>query len=158
MAITMYTPPQQLTYGYPQYARAEEDWRKIFGDYSTMMRGVTPTLQQTLGYYAPGGQYGRGLRQEAQETVKGGLARDLASMVSTGMSSQFGARGAQTRAGSELSKLYKNIEDTRAQLQMQAITPYAQIMSQMAEMMRARPAFGQYFRTGAQIPESRMVI
>ena len=101
-----------------------------------------------MGFYAPGGGYGRGRREEAKETVQGGMARDLGQMVSTGMSSQFGARGAGTRAGAELSKLYKNIEDTRGQLWQQSVQPYAQMMAQMANMMQTRPTFGQYFKTG----------
>lgn len=156
--ITMYTPPQQLTYGRPQYQQALQDWQKMYGTYSQMMGGVTPALQQMLGYYQPGGGYGQGLRTEAEETVRGGMAQDLGSMVSTGMSSQFGARGVGTRAGSELSKLYKNIEDTRSQLWQQSIQPYAQIMAQMANMMQARPTYGQFFQAGARIPESKTVI
>jgi hypothetical protein len=139
-----YTP----TYGYPQYQGALEDWQKAYGTYSKLLGGVTPQLSQMMKYYQPGGGYGQGMRQEAKETVQVGTAQDLASMVASGMASQFGTRGVQTRAGAELSKLYKNIEDTRAQLQMQAVTPYAQIMSQMANMMGARPTYGQYFQLG----------
>jgi hypothetical protein len=142
------TWPYQPTYGRSEYQQALGDWQNMMGQYSQMMGQVTPMVSETAGYYRPGGGYGQGLRQEAQETVKGGLAKDLASMVSTGMSSQFGARGAQTRAGSELSKLYKNIEDTRAQLQLQAMTPYFQMMQQMAQMQQTRPTYGQYFQTG----------
>jgi len=135
-----------LTYwsGYPQYQEAMKDWQSMRGDYSSMMGQVTPALQQMMGYYAPGGRYGAGQRTEAKETVQSGLSRDLGSMVASGMSSQFGARGASTRAGSELSKLYKNIEDTRSQLWQQSIQPYAQIMSQMANIMQTRPTYKQY--------------
>jgi len=148
MGLTIYSPGGQTMYGHPQYQEAMEDWKRTYGDYSTMMSQVTPGLQNMMSYYQPGGGYGEGLRQEARETVQGGLAKDLGSMVATGMSSQFGARGANTRAASELSKLYKNIEDTRSQLWQQSTTPYAQIMSQMANVMQSRPTYGQYARLG----------
>lgn len=136
------------TYGRKEYGQSLQDWQKMMGDYSGMMSNILPTLGQMSGYYAPGGGYGKGLRTEAEEAIKSGLAKDLGNLVSTGMSTQFGARGLQTRAGSELAKLYQNIEDARNQYWMQSVQPYAQIMSQMANMMQTRPTFGQYFRTG----------
>lgn len=141
-----YEQQQTQEYGLPEYQQALTDWQKMYGSYASMMGGVTPQLQQMMGYYAPGGGYGGGQRQEAAEQVRGGVAQDLGSMVASGMSSQFGARGTQTRAGSELSKLYKNIEDTRAQLQMQAVQPYAQMMQAMANIQQSRPTYGQYVK------------
>jgi hypothetical protein len=143
-----YYRPYQTTeeYGRPEYGTAMADWRRGYGDYASMMGEVSPQLQQMMGYYAPGGGYGAGQRQEAEEAVRGGVSRDLGSMVASGMSSQFGARGTQTRAGSELSKLYKNIEDTRSQLWQQAVQPYAQMMQSMAQMQQARPTYSQYVR------------
>ncbi len=111
-------------------------------DFAQMMAQLMPQLKQMGSYYAPSGGYGAGMRKEAEETVRGGMARDIGQMVSTGMSSQFGARGTQMRAGSELSKLYKNIEDTRSQLWQQSVQPYAQIMAQMANMFRAKTTGG----------------
>ena len=143
--------PYQTSYGKPQYEEAVGDWRKMMGNYAQMMGGVTPKLGKMMDYYKPGGGYGAGRREEAKETVQSGMARDLGSMVSTGMSSQFGARGTGTRASSELSKLYKNIEDTRSQLWQQSVQPYAQIMQQMAQMQAVRPTYGQYFKTGAAL-------
>lgn len=140
-------PYETITeYGRPEYQQAMADWQRGYGDYASMMGEVAPQLRQMGEYYQPGGGYGAGRREEAAETVRGGVSRDLASMVATGMSSQFGARGVQTRAGSELSKRYKNIEDTRAQLQMQAVQPYAQMMQAMTQMQQTRPTYGQYVR------------
>lgn len=141
------TPREEITeYGKPEYQEALSDWRKDYGSYASMMKTVTPALQQMMGYYSPGGGYGGGLRQEAEETVRGGVSQDLGSMVASGMSSQFGARGVQTRAGSELSKLYKNIEDTRNQLWQQAVQPYAQMIQSIAQMQQTRPTYSQYVR------------
>jgi hypothetical protein len=146
-SISYYRPYETVTeYGRPEFEQALQDWRTRYGDYSSMLGGVTPQLQQMMGYYAPGGGYGAGLREEATETVRGGVSRDLSSMVAGGMSSQFGARGTQTRASSELSKMYKNIEDTRNQLWMQAVQPYAQMMQTMAAFEQSRPTYAQYVR------------
>jgi hypothetical protein len=147
MAIKYYRPYETVTeYGKGEYGQALSDWQRNYRDYAAMMSNVMPALQQMMGYYAPGGGYGGGLRQEAEETVKAGVGRDIATMVSTGMSSQVGARGVQTRASSELSKLYKNIEDTRNQLWMQAVQPYAQMMEAIANIQQTRPTYAQYVR------------
>ena len=144
-AVRYYRPYETTTeYGKPEYGQAVSDWQKMYGSYAGMMGGITPQMQEMMGYYRPGGGYGAGRREEAAETVRGGVSRDIGQMVATGMSSQFGARGTQMRAGAELSKLYKNIEDTRAQLQMQAFQPYAQMMQAMAQVQQTRPTYGQY--------------
>lgn len=155
MALQIYTPAQQQTYGRPEYYSALRDWaRMIYQPYKKMMGEVQPALGEMMGYYRPGGGYGAGQRMEAEETVRGGMGRELGGMVASGMAGQFGARGTQVRGGSELAKLYKNIEDTRSQLWQQSIQPYAQIMSQMANLFQAKPTYGQYFQPGARIPES----
>ncbi len=142
-ALKPYSKQAITTFGEKEYQQALADWRESYGDYSSMTKEITPQVQEMMGYYRPGGGYGGGRRIEAEEAVRGGVATDIGSMVSAGMSSQFGARGVGTRAGAELSKLYKNIEDTRAQLQMKAFEPYAQIMAAIANMMQARPSYGQ---------------
>lgn len=145
MAITIYRPEQITGYGADWYKGSMMDWSKmIYKPYQAMMKQVTPALGETMKYYRPGGGYGAGQRMEAEEQVYGGLSKDLASMVATGMGSQFVSRGLRTGAGAELSKLYKNIEDTRAQLEMQSFTPYAQIMSQMANLFQTRPTSKQF--------------
>lgn len=147
LGVAYLRPAERVTeYGRPEYGAALTDWEKTYTDYARMMGEVQPQLGRMMGYYAPGGGYGAGLRQEAAETVRGGVAQELGGMVATGMSSQFGARGTQTRAASELSKLYKNIEDTRAQLWQQSVQPYAQMMAAMANIQQARPTYGQYVR------------
>lgn len=154
MPITRYTPAQQLTYGRPEYQEALADWRKSFGNYSQMLQQLTPQLASMMSYYQPGGGYGAGQRSEAERLVKSGLSKDMATMVGTGMSSGVASRGLQTRANAELARMFANIEDTRNQLWQQSVGPYAQIISQMANMAQSRPTFGQYFQTGAKIPES----
>lgn len=145
LGVAYLRPYETVTeYGRPEYGRALTDWQRMYGSYAGMMGGVTPAMQEMMGYYRPGGGYGAGRREEAAETVRGGVSREMGGMVAAGMSSQFGARGTQARAGAELSRLYKNIEDTRAQLQMQAIQPYAQMMQAMTQVQQARPTYGQY--------------
>ena len=111
------------------------------------MSEAAPKLKEMTDYYKPGGGYGQGQRQEAKETVQGGVNKDLSQMVSTGMSSMSGYKGLQTLAGSELGKMYKNIEDTRNQLWQQSITPYAQMMTSLSQMTAARPTYGEYVKT-----------
>jgi len=137
----------------PYYGGALVDYSKmVYQPYKKMMQQITPSLGRMMGYYAPGGGYGAGLREEAAEQVRGGLGRDVGTMIASGMSGQFGARGAATRAGGELSRLYKNIEDTRAALWQQSIQPYAQIMSQMANIFAAKPTLRQYGAGESFIP------
>lgn len=139
---TSWNPIGQTTqlYGVPEYQSALIDWQKIYGEYLSRMNDI----KQPESY----GGYGAGQRQEAAENVQGGVAQDLGSMVASGMSSQFGARGVGTRAGSELSKLTKNVEDTRMQLAAQSQQAYnqvyAQMMAAMANMQQSRPTYGQY--------------
>lgn len=139
-----YSQQAITVFGQPEYKAALEDWRKQYGSYESLMKDLPAQLKETMAYYKPGGGYGQGLRQEAEETVRGGVAGDIGQMIASGMSSAVGARGVQTRAASELSKLYKNIEDTRNQLLMQSFGPYAQAMQTLASMQQARPSYGQY--------------
>jgi hypothetical protein len=133
-------------YGDPQYNQALADYKKNYGTYSQLMSQAAPQLQAMTDYYKPGGGYGEGQRQEAKETVQGGVNKDLSQMVASGMSSQAGSKGLETLAGTELGKMYKNIEDTRNQLWQQSITPYAQMMTSLAQMQQARPNYSQYVR------------
>ena len=139
---------QPFTYldegGINEYQKALSDWNTSYKTYSDLLNEVSPTLKEAVNYYSPGGGYGQGQKQEAQESVQAGVNKDLGQMVSTGMSSQAGAKGLQTLAGSELSKLYKNIEDTRAQLLSQSITPYAQLSESIAQMSASRPSYKDY--------------
>ena len=146
-SVSYYKPYETTTeYGRPEFEAAMNDWQKDYGTYSSTMKGLSPQLQKMMGYYSEGGGYGQGLRQEAKETVAGGVSQDLGSMVASGMSSQYGARGTQTRAASELSKLYKNIEDTRNQLWQGSVQPYAQMMSSIANFQQSRPTYSQFVR------------
>lgn len=133
--------------GEKEYQNALGDWKGAYGTYSNLMKEASPKLQEMTDYYKPGGGYGQGLRQEAKETVQGGVNKDLSSMVATGMSSQAGSKGLQTLAGSELGKMYKNIEDTRNQLWQQSITPYAQMMTSLAQFQTSRPSYGESIKT-----------
>ena len=155
----IYTTPQ---YGEKEYERAYQDWQEGTSRYSDLIRQTMPQVSQAAteargltDYYRPGGGYGGGLRQEARETVGQGVAQASTQMVGSGMSSMFGSRGINVLAGAELSKLYKNIEDTRAQLLSQAFTPYAQMIQTLgnltgssAQLATSQPTRNSYVSQG----------
>jgi hypothetical protein len=126
---------------------AMKDWQKGLQSYSSMMNQSLAPLQQQMQAYQSGGSYGQGQRQQAQENVAGGVANDMAQGVASGMTGTNIARGLQTRAGSELSKLYGNIEDTRNQLLNQATgnyaSTYANMMGNYAGLLGKRPTWGK---------------
>ena len=128
------------TFGEPEYKTAYANWGTQLAEYKAKMSG----LYQPESYAG----YGEGLRQEAKETVQGGVATDIGKMIASGMSSEAGAGGLGTRATSELSKLYKNIRDTQVQLASTAAIAYnqsyAQLMAPLASLMAAQPEYGRY--------------
>lgn len=130
--------------GEDEYKSALNDWSKSYGTYSSLLSEAHPAIKSAINYYSPGGGYGEGQRAEAKELIQSGVNKDLSTMVSTGMSSQAGAKGLQTLANTQLGKLYKNIEDTRAQNLAQSITPYAQLMESISGIMNTRPTYKQY--------------
>ena len=132
------------TTGQQEYQRALEDWQKSYGTYSNLIGQAKPIVEQSTKYLAPGGEYGAGQKQEAEELVRKGTYKDMSQMVASGMSSQAGAKGLQTLANTELGKMYKNIEDTRAQLYQQSITPYMQLAESLSQIMSTRPSYRQY--------------
>jgi hypothetical protein len=150
------TPAYTPIYGRKEYEDALRNWQGGINNYSSMMQAALSPLQQNMQYYQPGSGYGQGQRQQAQENVQQGVSQDLGSMVASGMSSMAGARGVGTRAGSELSKLYSNIEDTRAGLLNQITGNYAQTYASMlggyGNMYNNQPNYGQYVKVGQTIP------
>jgi hypothetical protein len=130
--------------GENEYQDAMSKWQGMYGTYSSLLNQTTPQLKKMTDYYSPGGGYGEGQKKEAEETVKKGVSQDLSQMVSTGMSSMAATKGVNTLAGSELSKMYKTIEDTRNQLWQSAITPYAQMMTSLSQMASTMPTYRQY--------------
>ncbi len=156
---SVYTTPQ---YGEKEYEEMFDLWRGMSSKYSDLISETIPDVREAAtsakglrDYYQPGGGYGEGLREEAKEEVGKGVARTSGQMVASGMSSLFGSRGVNVLAGAELSKLYKNIEDTRNQLLMQAFTPYAQMIQTLGQLagasgqiMASAPKRTQYVTPG----------
>ena len=131
-----YNPAPYITgYGTTEYGRADYDaalanYKSVYGDIKVDKAKVEALAAQ----FARGGSYGTGRRQEARDVVGQGVARDTASAVASGMSSMSSSRGLNTLAGRELSTLYGNIDDTRAQLELQAtgmMTPYTQMLASL---------------------------
>ena len=131
-----YNPAPYITgYGTTEYGRADYDaalanYKSVYGDIKVDKAKVEALAAQ----FARGGSYGTGRRQEARDVVGQGVAMDTASAVASGMSSMSSSRGLNTLAGRELSTLYGNIDDTRAQLELQAtgmMTPYTQMLASL---------------------------
>lgn len=140
-----YKTPQ---YGEKDYQQALKKYEQLTGSYSDLLKTSSQNVESAMtdvrsglseakslrDYYQPGGGYGEGQRMEAKETVGQGVAQTMGQMVGSGMSSLFATRGINVLANTELSKLYKNIEDTRNQLLIQAFTPYAQMIQTLGEL------------------------
>lgn len=122
-------------FGRPEFNAALIDWNAVFNEAQKGSDAAFALIDQ----FAPGGGFGAGLRQEATEQVQGGVARDTASAVASGSSSISSARGINTLAGSELSKRFANIEDTRAGLQLQSLSPFSQMLSNLTSLISVRP-------------------
>lgn len=136
-----YTTP---AYGENEYRQALSNWQKQYGTYSDLITKAQGAIGSSVNYFSPGGGYGEGQRRESEELIQSGVNKDLSQMVSTGMSSQAGAKGLQTLANTQLGKMYSNIEDKRAELLMQSITPYAQIAQSIASMASTMPSYKEY--------------
>ncbi len=141
---SFYTTP---AYGENEYRQALSNWQNQYGTYSDIVNKAKSAIGSSVSYFSPGGGYGTGQRKESEELIQSGVNKDLSQMVAIGMSSQAGAKGLQTLANTQLGKMYSNIEDRRAELLMQAITPYAQIAQSIASMASTMPAYKQYVTT-----------
>ena len=145
ISTAQYTTPQ---YGQEDYEAALGRYDAFTGKYGDL---VTKGLEQVgtlTDYYKPGGEYGKGLKTQAKETVQAGEARSLGAQVSAGQSSQFAARGVSVLASAELAKLYQNIEDTRNQLLQSAFAPYAQMIQTLGQLASSAPKRSQYVTPG----------
>jgi len=127
-------------YGKDEYDAALVDWNKVYSD---AQQGI-PAALELIEQFAPGGGYGAGRRAEAKELVQKGLAKDTATAVALGGSSMFASRGLNVLANRELTKQYADIEDERARLQVAAFSPYTQMLSNLAQIGTARPAYKSY--------------
>lgn len=127
-------------FGRKDFNAALIDWEKVFNQAQQGLPEAFDLIEQFL----PGGGFGAGLRQEATEQVRGGLARDLASQFASGASSISSARGVNVLAGSELTKQFANIEDLRAQLQIGSFSPFVQLLTNLSNVGLSRPTTGQF--------------
>lgn len=132
---TSRTSTQIKEFGRADFSAAVIDWNRV---YTEAKQGL-PAALALIDQFKQGGGFGAGLRQEATELVEGGVARDTAAAVASGMSSLVSSRGLNVLAGSELTKQFANIEDLRAQLQTSAFGPYVAMLSNLAAVGTARP-------------------
>jgi hypothetical protein len=130
----------------PIYDSDIMDWRSGLNNYSGMMNQQLAKNQAMVQRYAPGSSYGQGQRQTAQEGVQAGVAVDQAALAKSGMSGMAASSGLNTQAGSELTKLYANIEDTRNQLltqtEQQASADYMNMMNMYTQFVASKPKYG----------------
>ncbi len=127
-------------FGRSDFDAALIDWNRVYTD---AQQGI-PAALELIEQFAPGGDFGLGRRQEAREVIGEGVARDTAAGVASGLSSTSSARGLNVLAGRELSTAFANIEDQRAQLQIQAFSPYTQMLSNLASIGTSRPTAAQF--------------
>lgn len=131
----------QITeFGRGDFDAALIDWNRVYTD---AQQGI-PAALELIEQFAPGGSFGEGLRTTAREEIGKGVARDTASAVASGFSSRSSARGLNTLAGSEIAKQFANIDDLRAGLQIQAFSPYTQMLTNLANVGTRRPTPGQF--------------
>jgi hypothetical protein len=154
-------PPLTKSTGTREYKQAQKNYDQYSSKYSDLILSSAGDVKKGLkeatqvrDAYKPGGSYGKGQKIQAKQNIEQGVSKSLASSVASGMSSQFGARGVNVLAASELSKLYGNIEDTRNQLMLQAFQPYAQMVSTLgnlaasgAGILNAAPKRNDYVST-----------
>ncbi len=127
-------------FGREDFDAALVDWNRVYTD---AQQGI-PAALELIEQFAPGGGFGAGRRQEARDLIYGGVARDSAAAVAAGQSSISSSRGLNVLAGRELATQFGNIEDARAALQIQAFSPYTQMLSNLAAVGTARPTARQY--------------
>ena len=151
----------------PQHG--EEEFQSALGRFETRTARFGDLITETLPEvktglkdvrdvrksFARGGEFGKGRRMEAKELIQQGVARDTAAAVAAGASSISSARGLNVLAGRELAKEFGNIEDVRAQLELQAFQPYTQMLSALSnlaatgvQIAAAEPTRGQFITQG----------
>ncbi len=136
------TGTQITEFGRADFNAALVDWNRVYTD---AQQGI-PAALELIEQFAPGGGFGAGRRQEARDLIQGGVARDSAAAVAAGQSSISSSRGLNVLAGRELATQFGNIEDMRAALQIQAFSPYTQMLSNLASIGVNRPTTGQFIQ------------
>lgn len=142
---------------------AYEKDRMAYGD--LIQTGVEATrtgladARRIQDYFRPGGEFGAGLKQEGKEAIERGVAKDTALSVASGMPSALGARGINVLAGREYAKQAADVEDLRATREIQATTPYSQMIQSLnnlvssgVQLTTARPSYAREVRMGSETP------
>ena len=114
-------------------------WKQLYDKWNTMYGEAAPALKTARDYFAVGGGYGYGQKRPATKKIQQGVAADTIAGVNTGMSSLSSARGLKTRAQDLQATQYRNIEDSRAQLGMQANSQYVNMMNSLGSILSGYP-------------------
>ena len=123
------------------YAKQVASWLKYSGMFDEGYNAVSPYAKAAMEYFKPGGGYGVGQKMSATKKIRQGVASDTINAVNAGMSSMSSARGLQTRAGSELATQYRNIEDQRATLGLQANSSYVNMINSLSWLATGYPKY-----------------
>ena len=128
-------------YSTTAYQNQVGNFNKYAGQFDTGYKTVSPYAEAAMKYFAPGGGYGQGQKIQATKKIQQGVARDTIAAVNAGMSSMSSARGLKTRAGSELATQYRNIEDQRATLGLQANSSYVNMINSLSWLATGYPKY-----------------
>ena len=128
-------------YSKEAYLAQKANFGKYAGMFETGYGKVSPYAEAAMKYFAPGGGYGQGQKIQATKAIQRGVARDTIAAVNAGMSSNVLARGLQTRAAGEKATQFRNIEDSRAQLGMQANDKYTNMLNSLSWLATGAPKY-----------------
>jgi len=128
-------------YSTTAYQNQVGNFNKYAGQFDTGYKTVSPYAEAAMKYFAPGGGYGQGQKIQATKKIQQGVAGDTIAAVNAGMSSMSSARGLKTRAGSELATQYRNIEDQRATLGLQANSSYVNMINSLSWLATGYPKY-----------------
>ena len=108
-------------------------------------RAETP-LQETVGMFRPGGGYGAGQVQLAEDQARKEKAEALTTQVASGMSSGSLATATGLRVGRDLTTAKLGIEDVRTQFLAQALQALGGLRGTQAQQVGAtvNPTYAPY--------------
>ena len=123
------------------YAKQVASWLKYSGMFDEGYNAVSPYAKAAMEYFKPGGGYGVGQKMSATKKIRQGVASDTINAINSGMSSTSSARGLQTRAKISQAEQYRNIEDTRATLGLQANSSYVNMINSLSWLATGYPKY-----------------
>lgn len=111
-----------------------------------LYRGAEEPLEEAVGMFRPGGGFGAGQMQLAEDQARREKAEALTSQVASGMSSGSLATATGLRIGRDLTTTKLGIEDTRTQFLNQALQTLSGLRGTEAQQVGATvdPTYSPY--------------